>query len=270
MTDEREKSGRDAVVADVYRELANERTPRHLDDKVLRMAAREGRTRYSLVRGWMRPVAWAATIALSLAIVMELTLFSGMDSDYASPAATEPLTGRSDAQEMAPVTPEPASPARTRQDSAAAVEEAAVLVDQSAATETRSVAKRSRAAGRDDADEMPGDAGELVPQALSIVRDAEELARVQAGPDQPVIPGEEMQEAPRADTASSPAFATRAVSTAAVALDAACSAEERKKADTWHACIERLREKGLDELAQTEDDAFREEDPDYEVTAGDR
>lgn len=213
MTDEREKSGRDAQVADVYRELADERTPQHLDDKVLRMAARDGRTRYSLVRGWMRPVAWAATIGLSLVIVMELTLFSTIDPDYVPPADALP-------DDSAP--------------------------------------KRSRAPERDDADE-------LVPQTLTIVRDAEELARAQAGPDQPVASVEEVQQAPEAEIASSSAFAAGATRAEDFALAAGCSDSEREAADSWHACIERLREQGLDQLAQKEEEAFRDEYPNYEA-----
>lgn len=239
MTDEREYSGRDAHVADLYRDLADESTPQHLDDKVLRMAAREGRTRYSLVRGWMRPAAWAATIGLSLVIVMELTLFSTIDPDYVQPAAVEPTPGRSDAKEAAPL------------------EAASALPDEAGTGEMRPVAKRSRAPDGDDADD-------LVPQTLTIVRDAEELARVQAGPDQPVASVEEKQEAPQADIASSTAFAAGAMRAEGMAVAAGCSAGEREAAESWHACIERLREQGQDELAEEEEEAFVDEYPDYE------
>ena len=61
------------TVSDAYRDLADETTPAALDDKVLRMAEREAKTRYGLARAWTRPVAWAAMIGLSLVIVLEVT-----------------------------------------------------------------------------------------------------------------------------------------------------------------------------------------------------
>ena len=64
---------RNPEVARAYRDLATETTPTALDDKVLKLAARETRSRYGIARAWVRPVAWAATIGLSLAIVLEVT-----------------------------------------------------------------------------------------------------------------------------------------------------------------------------------------------------
>ena len=63
----------DKRVTSAYRELANEQAPAELDAKVLAMAAREARTRYGWTRAWIRPVAWAATIALSLAFFLEIS-----------------------------------------------------------------------------------------------------------------------------------------------------------------------------------------------------
>ena len=65
-----------ARVSSVYRDLAQETTPEGLDRRVLRHAAQESRTRYGLARAWMRPVAWAATIGLSLAFLLEMTWFA--------------------------------------------------------------------------------------------------------------------------------------------------------------------------------------------------
>lgn len=63
-------------VKDAYREIAKETSPSNLDEAVLSMARREVRTRYGLARAWVRPVAWAATIALSFTFVLEMTYFS--------------------------------------------------------------------------------------------------------------------------------------------------------------------------------------------------
>lgn len=63
-------------VSSAYQDLAQETTPERLDRRVLQRAARESRTRYGLMRSWMRPVAWAATIGLSLAFLLEMTWFA--------------------------------------------------------------------------------------------------------------------------------------------------------------------------------------------------
>lgn len=61
-------------VSETYRELATETTPAHLDHKVLEAARTGARTRYGLARAWLRPLAWAATISLSFAFVLQLNL----------------------------------------------------------------------------------------------------------------------------------------------------------------------------------------------------
>ncbi len=74
MTSERDEKVTDELVSKTYRELDSVRTPDHLNQSILRMAAdkKAGRNGF-FVAAWMRPVTWAATIALSLAIVLELS-----------------------------------------------------------------------------------------------------------------------------------------------------------------------------------------------------
>jgi hypothetical protein len=74
----------DKRVTSTYRDLPDERAPAALNQQVLAMAAREARTRYGWTRAWIRPVAWAATIALSLAFFLEI---SRLDE---APVPTEP------------------------------------------------------------------------------------------------------------------------------------------------------------------------------------
>jgi len=77
MTDEQNNSAsgdeRDALVTKAYREVANEQAPSHLDKAVLDAAAKAARPRYSRLTAWTRPAAWAATIMLSVALVLELS-----------------------------------------------------------------------------------------------------------------------------------------------------------------------------------------------------
>jgi hypothetical protein len=75
MTEKRNQTdtGADALVSQAYRDLADERTPEHLDRTILRAAAKAARPRYSRFIAWTRPMAWAATIMLSVALVLEVT-----------------------------------------------------------------------------------------------------------------------------------------------------------------------------------------------------
>ncbi len=90
------EDARNKELTEAYRDLATESTSADLDDKVLQMAARETRSRYGIARAWVRPVAWAATIGLSLAIVLEVWQVippaAEPESAALSEVATEPLS----------------------------------------------------------------------------------------------------------------------------------------------------------------------------------
>ena len=82
-------------VSQAYRDIAQETSPTELDDKVLAMARQEARTRYGLARAWIRPAAWAATIALSFAFILEMTYFSEEPPvDVPVPASSDRDAGR--------------------------------------------------------------------------------------------------------------------------------------------------------------------------------
>lgn len=208
MSNERDTSGEDLLVADTYRELASERVPDRLNDKVLRLAARAGRSRYSRALAWMRPVAWAATITLCLAIVLELTRLPQME------VAPHPVP------EAAPERPDKVS------------------------------------------------MDEFVPQDMGVLREAEDRARAQAGPDQlPVAPraGPDKFDTEKylADEVSPVASAAAVANKETLKLDLACPAKEREFAKTWFECIENLRENGLEIRAESEYEAFQRKFPDF-------
>jgi hypothetical protein len=76
MTTETDPFESDELVTETYRELGVDKAPEHLNQSILRMAsggAKQSGARNPLFAAWMKPVAWAATIGLSLAIVLELT-----------------------------------------------------------------------------------------------------------------------------------------------------------------------------------------------------
>ena len=77
MTNERDRTDigaeTDAVVTQTYRDTTNERAPESLNRAILDRAAKASRPRYSRLMTWTRPMAWAATVMLSVAIVLQLT-----------------------------------------------------------------------------------------------------------------------------------------------------------------------------------------------------
>ena len=79
----------DEQVSAAYQSMARERTPEHLDQKVLRMAkANAEHPQYSRWIAWSRPLAWAATVALCLAITLEVTQVT-TSNDVANDVAPE-------------------------------------------------------------------------------------------------------------------------------------------------------------------------------------
>lgn len=63
----------DPRVSDIYRDVAAERTPEHLDQAVLREAAAAARPRYWRLRLWTRPAAWAAIVLLSATLLLQVS-----------------------------------------------------------------------------------------------------------------------------------------------------------------------------------------------------
>ncbi len=223
MTSERDKADTDELVSDTYRELSAPKTPEHLNQSVLRMAAgREGGKKGLLFAAWMKPVAWAATIALSLAIVIEY-----------SEVPTTPIAidiapvGESIRDEFAPT---------------GAVLEEMILEDASpmkseAKGKHNSFAASSPAAAR--------------PAARKLAADALATDQPDSGPDNSIRPALERQ------------VTTEPVSPTAASLEkkesdsaSACDAEARQSAASWMECIAKLRESGAVLDADREYEAF--------------
>jgi hypothetical protein len=81
----------DELVATTYRATANETVPQHLNERVLGMAANPklaGKPSSWLASAWTKPLAWVATVGLSVAMVLEITLVSSLPEpgDAAIPA----------------------------------------------------------------------------------------------------------------------------------------------------------------------------------------
>ena len=63
----------DSLVTRTYREVASELTPEHLNRAVIKQAADAARPRYLRSVSWTRPMAWAVTVTLCVALVLEVT-----------------------------------------------------------------------------------------------------------------------------------------------------------------------------------------------------
>lgn len=236
----------DPRVSGAYRDLAGEKTPAELDRKVLAMAATEARTRYGLTRFWIRPVAWAATIGLSLAFILEVSQFADTpifgtapDADIAieerfedEGGAHRDLQKRGDAPQPLSVSAPPAAE-RAAHESASPTSNGEALV----MPESKAVAQ----------DAVSGGAG-LVLEAedMRLLRDAEEQARMQAGE---ALPAAAAALAPRKEK---PRY---------------CDDEQRSAATTWYECIEELRAQGLADAASDELVAMQEAFPAFREPA---
>ena len=107
MTNERQNpdsaAETDETVSATYHELSREGAPNYLNERVLQQAARKAlRPRYSRSIVWTRPLAWAATVGLCLAIVLEVTRVptpeTVMTEDTIDFLEAEPLTAPEEVQ----------------------------------------------------------------------------------------------------------------------------------------------------------------------------
>lgn len=222
-------------VSDAYRDLASETTPPGLDRKILSMAAGARRSRYGKARAWIRPAAWAATIGLSLAFVLELSQV---------PENAPLSTGGSDGDTFEILdesTVSDEAPARAKSDTAVRQERETRLDNSAASSPGAPPAAPEPSADRDSA------AADFDADDMRLLEEAEERARMQSGQARP---------AARAAEFSAAVEKKEQVS--------ACDADARASARTWYACIEALREAGLSDAAASEFEALRAAFPDFE------
>ena len=106
----------DPRVSAAYRQMADERTPEHLDHVILNAARSAAKPRWNKAVAWLRPAAWVATIGVCLAIVIEIALLPDPEPaefDSVAPAAAPaeaPSSAAADRfEKAAPQTAEPAA-----------------------------------------------------------------------------------------------------------------------------------------------------------------
>ena len=208
----------DRLVSETYRDTATECAPERLNAAVLKTAASAARPKYSLMRTWTRPVAWAAVVMLSFALVLELTQSPAPSFDEQLPAAPASIAEPDAEQRM------------DRQ-----VSEFEALNDDGAAD----LAKR---------EQVMEERLEHKAMDADMLQRAEEMARMQQGSsDEPAA-------AVPAAGEVLPLPEKSSMRSAAVQVDSAsgCDESARSEPDSWLACITALEESGQTGLAEAE------------------
>lgn len=103
----------DPRVSAAYREMANERSPEHLDHVILNAARAAAKPRWNRAVAWLRPAAWVASIGVCLAIVVEIALLPEPEPAGFAPAAEQaPVAPAAEARRFEKAAPQAAEPAR--------------------------------------------------------------------------------------------------------------------------------------------------------------
>ena len=238
-----EQNHNDPRVSEAYSDLATERTPPELDRKVLSMAAAGTRSRYGLARAWVRPVAWAATIGLSLAFVLEMSQLR----DVATPQVDADTVYQ---LEEAVIRDE--SPA-TAKDELRRLQKPAKRTDAPLAKQMSSPpAAAEPVAAPEPGVESPSVSTDFEPDDMRFPREAEEQARARSGSERP-------ESAVAASTvAGAAAFAEKKE------YVEHCDEDARMAIDSWYECILELRDRELAEAADRELEALLMEFPDFQ------
>ena len=215
----------DPRVSAAYREMADERTPEHLDHVVLNAARSAARPRWNAAIGWLRPAAWVATIGVCLAIVVEISLLEDegtAELDSLAPAAAPPAA-------MSPLTAPAAKSQRVEKTLPAAAEPATVQSVQ------------EPAAGPSAEPEARSDGAEVMQRARG--------ARQQGTLLQDTAPNRLLHMAPAANALEE------------AVTERYCDETQTADANSWLACILELERQGLLEAARLERERLAEAFP---------
>jgi hypothetical protein len=236
-----ESNHNDPRVSEAYQGLATEDAPPELDRKILALAASKSRSRYGLAIAWVRPVAWAGIIGLSLAIVLEISQLSyettpQFDADNIETTEEALILDEAPARENdddrlqresakrsdVPAPLQLNGPAAKQASSPPAAAETAPTRNVELATDNVSVA--------DD----------FVADDMSLLREAEEQARSRSGSEPTATPAVEALSFDAAATLEKKEQVHH------------CDPDKRSSAEDWYTCIEDLRAQGLSSAADSE------------------
>ncbi len=252
MNDERQTRARDELVSRTYREHSTEHAPEHLNRKILAMAAdkspRIGKLQH-LFRSWTRPLALAATIALSFAIVLEVTRLPEPISTPSVPASTATDSLREEfRQKDSALVKRAQDQARLRDgsnrtDSLIAEPQSALKLDEEQDLAANSAAEAPAAANIATIAEA-----ESVPDSRDRSERSQPSRRVQA----PVSDMDDAGAGQAPVLGQTAARFSAAVEKKESADPASCNTKERESAESWLACIDALKRDGATAEAESE------------------
>jgi hypothetical protein len=238
---------RDSLVSAAYRDLAQERSPAHLDHVVLNEARETAKSSRGRGISWLRPTAWVTTIGLCLAIVLEVTdLVPQDDAMTGQPVVTENKEAEIEGPAMRqkrPALPASRDVKSLARDEVSTVpaDSAVPEADEEALTDAPSDAFRSQATD-------PAGVESLGRSDTRMLRDAEERARAREGTAREGI---------------SPL--SKAVQFGDLDSERYCNEDETATPEAWIGCIMRLQQDGRHEEARLEHDRLHETFPGAEI-----
>jgi hypothetical protein len=261
----------DDLVSTTYRELATESAPDELSQSVLRLAVDEAKPRAARSNAWMRPMAWAATIGLSLAIVLELSEAPQPDLavfDALGVTATEP-SSKSRLQDSADFAKLPGT---SEQHENAALERESDSANRSPLKEEEIVQVPATISAADekklkDVEMRQQEVGKVSKPDMSAAFEVEN-GDMSGDPFALVEPQLEDTPASARAMRAAPASALEAdYATAEMAArerDPACDAQAVATPETWTACISELKEDGHNDAASSELEQLQQTFPDFD------
>ncbi len=248
MSNERNGQGVDPLVSETYRELADEKAPEALNREILRLAAKEARTPFATARAWTRPLAWAATVALSLGLVLHLT---------ETPVAPESRSPTMMDEDRMTAEEKPAVEKRSRADMQPQAAKVEVVNDAPAAAGSVS---------NDAADSLDAGSPLAEPAAPAGRREsAEEAASPVAEKQFEVESKFRRAERRRAEQPVAGISALSSLSAEADEEGLLCPPAARESAETWLACIASIEDTTPDELIEREYEALRSSFPAFDL-----
>jgi len=240
--DKQESTEVDPQLSAHYELLAREKTPADLDRAVLHEAARAVRaeSRKGSFGAWFRPVAFMATVGLSLVIILDLS-----DTSIFSPPADRSFETAPPAPVQAPLVQAPAETAADVARKKRAQPATSKLMRQE---NSESAKSRTTAA--------PDTSGDVF---AAEVESAEQRIREMA-----TAAGDTLQPPPAAAARFAKPQAAIALESLSVGAPPNCSDEQKSAAAEWWQCIKTLRQAGLAEAADLELEGLRQVFRDFE------
>jgi hypothetical protein len=225
----------DEQISAAYQDLAKERVPEHLDNSVLRMAkANIERPKYSRWSAWSRPLAWTATVALCLAITLEVTQVPAPDG-MATESIPADLAAPASALVLAPELQKDKREQASKQD----MEQQLKLTDSMSDAISSEKISPARSAAKQTVNE-PAPAGRM--RQSADLAAAESIEEGTVAPEM-AIEVKEASELRREDGSVSVGYAAAGALAADMPIDE-CSEENRAEPESWLKCIDALEAAG--------------------------